>query len=80
MKNFLKAGENNVQKNGQKNDQMMLRGAIVTLIGAVILLGPYILRSQDLRELLRGAYVVGWFGLVLGLAMIGVDLLRRLRR
>jgi len=59
---------------------MMLRGAIVTLIGAVILLGPYILRSQDLRELLRGAYVVGWFGLVLGLAMIGVDLARRFRR
>ena len=68
------------QNTGAKNDQMMLRGGIVTLIGAVILLGPYILRSQDLRELLRGAYVVGWFALVLGLAMIGVDLVRRLRR
>jgi len=65
---------------GAKPDQMLLRGAIVTLIGVVILLGPYILRSQDLRELLRGAYVVGWFGLVLGLAMIGVDLVRRFRR
>jgi hypothetical protein len=65
---------------GTKNDQMLLRGGIVTLIGAVILLGPHILRSQDLRELLRGAYVVGWFALVLGLAMIGVDLVRRFRR
>jgi len=70
----------NTPNAGTKNDQMMLRGAIVTLIGAVILLGPYILRSQDLRELLRGASVVGWFGLVLGLAMIGVDLVRRFRR
>lgn len=63
-----------------KKDQMLMRGLIVVMIGAAVLLGPYILRSQDLRDLLRGAYLVGWFALVLGLAMIGVDLMRRMKQ
>ncbi len=61
-------------------DQILIRGIIVTLIGVVVLLGPHVLRSEALRELLGGAQVVGWFALVLGLAMIAVDLLRRARR
>ncbi len=58
-------------------DQMLLRGAVIALIGAVVLLGPYVLRSQDLRDLLGGAQVVGWFALALGVAMMAVALLRR---
>lgn len=61
-------------------DQMLLRGAVVALIGVVVLLGPHALRSEAVRELLGSAQVVGWFALVLGVAMIGVDLLRRARR
>ena len=61
-------------------DQMLLRGAIVALIGAAVLLGPHLLRSPGWRELLGGAQVVGWFALVLGVAMIVVDLLRRARQ
>ena len=61
-------------------DQMLLRGAVVTLIGVAVLLGPHVLRSEGWRELLVGAQMVGWFALVLGLAMIGVDLLRRVRK
>ena len=60
-------------------DQMLWRGAIVTLIGAVVLLGPYVARSPAVRELLGGAQAVGWFALVLGVAMIGVELMRRAR-
>ena len=61
-------------------DQMLLRGVIVTLIGVAVLLGPQVLRSEGWREMLVGAQMVGWFALVLGLAMIGVDLLRRVRK
>lgn len=61
-------------------DQMLLRGVIVTLIGVAVLLGPQVLRSEGWRETLVGAQMVGWFALVLGLAMIGVDLLRRVRK
>lgn len=61
-------------------DQMLLRGAVIALIGVAVLLGPQLLRSPGWRELLGGAQVVGWFALVLGVAMIGVDLLRRVRR
>ena len=61
-------------------DQMLLRGSVVTAIGVVVLLGPHVLYTSGLRELLAGAQLVGWFALVLGVAMIGVDLLRRARR
>ena len=61
-------------------DQMLLRGGVVALIGLAVLLGPHVLRSEGWREMLAGAQLVGWFALVLGAAMIGVDLLRRLRR
>lgn len=61
-------------------DQMLLRGAVVALIGIAVLLGPHVMRSDGWRELLDGAQLVGWFALVLGAAMIGVDLLRRGRR
>jgi hypothetical protein len=61
-------------------DQMLMRGVIVALIGAVVLLGPHVLRSEGWRELLGGAQLVGWFALALGVAMIAVDLLRRARK
>jgi hypothetical protein len=61
-------------------DQMLMRGVIVALIGAVVLIGPHVLRSESWRELLGSAQLVGWFALALGVAMIGVDLLRRARR
>lgn len=60
-------------------DQMLLRGAVVALIGIAVLLGPYLMRSDGWRELLGGAQLVGWFALVLGVAMVGVALLRRAR-
>jgi hypothetical protein len=60
-------------------DQMLLRGGAVTLIGVVVLLGPHVLYISGWRDILAGAQLVGWFALVLGVAMIGVDLVRRVR-
>ncbi len=58
---------------------MLERGLLCLLIGAAVLIGPYIVRSAAWRDMLAGAHVVGWFAVVLGLALIGVDLVQRLR-
>ena len=60
-----------------KNDQMLQRGAMCAVIGAAVLLGPYVLRSPAWIETFAGARTVGWFGLALGVAMIVVALVRK---
>lgn len=63
-----------------KNDQMLLRGMACALIGVAVLLGPYILRSAAWRDIVNGAQTVGWFALVLGVALMAVALVRKRRR
>lgn len=52
---------------------------VCALIGAVILLAPYIARSPSVQELMRQAALVGWFSLVLGVAFIVRALWQRWR-
>lgn len=49
------------------------------LIGAAVLLAPTFLSSPGWRETVGGAYLVGWFALVLGIALVVVDLVQRAR-
>jgi hypothetical protein len=60
--------------------RMMERGILCILIGAAVLIGPHFLSSPAWRETIAGAYIVGWFAVVLGIALVAVDLLQRLRR
>ena len=64
----------------RKADQEILfKGVTVALIGLVILLAPYIARSDSVREMMGQASVVGWFALVLGLAFVVQWAVRRSR-
>ncbi|VTU32344.1 hypothetical protein E5CHR_03398 [Variovorax sp. PBL-E5] len=56
---------------------MRERGILCILIGAAVLLAPRFLSSPSWREMVGGAYLVGWFALVLGIALVVVDLLQR---
>ena len=47
------------------------------LIGAAVLIAPHFLSSPGWRDTIAGAHVVGWFALVLGVALVAVDLLQR---
>jgi hypothetical protein len=49
------------------------------LIGAAVLIAPRFLTSPHWRDMLAGAHVVGWFALVLGIALVVVDLAQRAR-
>jgi threonine/homoserine/homoserine lactone efflux protein len=61
------------------DSDMLIRGAVCAVIGAIILLAPYVARSPSVRELMGQATLVGWFSLVLGLIFIGRTLWRRKR-
>jgi hypothetical protein len=56
------------------------RGILCALIGVAVLVGPRFLQSPMWRDMIGGAYIVGWFALVLGIALIAVDVVGRLKR
>jgi hypothetical protein len=42
-----------------------------------VLLAPNFLQSPAYREMFAGAHVVGWFAIVLGVALVVVGLVKR---
>ncbi|CAN5665809.1 hypothetical protein BH10PSE18_BH10PSE18_06450 [soil metagenome] len=56
------------------------RGVLCFLIGVAVLVGPQFMRSEGYREMVAGAHVVGWFAVVLGLALVVLGLVQRARR
>ncbi|HET7836306.1 MAG TPA: hypothetical protein VFL43_10845 [Variovorax sp.] len=62
-----------------RNPRMIERGVLCILIGAVVLIAPSFLSSPGWRETVGGASVVGWFALVLGVALVVVALVQRAR-
>jgi hypothetical protein len=52
------------------------RGILCLAIGAAVLLGPRFLQGTRWFEMVAGAYLVGWFALVLGVALIVVELVK----
>ncbi len=63
----------------QADQDLLFKGLVITLIGAGILLGALYARSPSVQELLASSRLVGWFALVLGLALLGRYYLRRRR-
>lgn len=59
---------------------LLVKGFTCALIGIVILLAPYFARSPAVRELMAQAAAVGWFALVLGVALLAPPALQWLRR
>ncbi|RZL62985.1 MAG: hypothetical protein EOP81_14430 [Variovorax sp.] len=55
------------------------RGILCLLIGAAVLLAPRFLGNSGLAATIAGASAVGWFALVMGVALIAVDLVQRAR-
>ena len=66
------------RKADNKADKDLLaKGALCALIGAAVLASPYFIHSPGVRDMVAKAALTGWFGLVLGLAFIGMYLRRR---
>lgn len=63
----------------QADKELLFKGVTCALIGLVILLAPYVARSDSVRELMAQATLVGWFALVLGIAFGVQYVVRRAR-
>ncbi|MDF1485298.1 hypothetical protein PY257_08925 [Ramlibacter sp. H39-3-26] len=69
------------QSTSRKADnELLFKGLACALIGAVVLLAPYLARADSVRGLMQQAYLVGWFALVLGGAFLVRYALLRWRR
>ena len=67
-----------VRRARNKDDaELLFKGVVCALIGAVILLAPYLARSPSVQDLMRQVTLVGWFALVLGGAFVVRYVLRR---
>lgn len=64
----------------QADKDLLVKGITCALIGIVILLAPFVARSPAVRELMAQAAAVGWFALVLGVALLARPALQWLRR
>jgi uncharacterized membrane protein HdeD (DUF308 family) len=65
------------QRSAQANTDLLQKGILITLIGLAVLLSPYIIKSPELQAIVAASSLVGWFALVLGLALIGRYVLQR---
>jgi uncharacterized membrane protein HdeD (DUF308 family) len=59
------------------NTDLLQKGILIALIGLAVLLSPYFIKSPELLAIVASSSLVGWFALVLGLALIGRYVLRR---
>ena len=59
------------------NNDMLVRGVILALIGLILIIAPHFMSASPTRELFVHARIPAWFSLVLGVAFIGQYALRR---
>ena len=59
-------------------NELLFKGVLCMLIGLAVLLSPRFITSPGMRGIVADASWVGWFALVLGAALTGVYLRRRL--
>ena len=56
---------------------MAERGVLCLLIGIAVLVAPHFLASSGWHDMIAGAATVGWFAVVMGIALIVDDLVHR---
>ena len=59
------------------NNDMLVRGVILVLIGLILIIGPHFMSPSETRALFVHARIPAWFALVLGAAFMGQYALRR---
>ena len=60
------------------NNELLFKGVLCLLIGLAVLLSPRFITSPGMQGIVANSSWVGWFALVLGVALTGVYLRRRL--
>ncbi len=63
-----------------RGPRILERGVLCVIIGLAVLIGPRFMQSSRWYDMVAGAHIVGWFALVLGVALIVLDLVQRAKR
>lgn len=59
-------------------NELLFKGVLCMLIGLTVLLSPRFITSSGMQSIVANSSWVGWFSLVLGAALTGVYLRRRM--
>ncbi len=54
-----------------RQNEWLFKGILCALIGLGVLLSPHFITSPGMQGIVAQSSVVGWFALVLGLALVG---------
>ena len=57
---------NPYEKQRASSTDLLIKGIVCSLIGLGILVGPYFMAAGGMRDMVAGAWLVGWFALGLG--------------
>ena len=68
----------NRNKLAQANNELLFKGILCALIGLGVLLSPYFITSPGMQGIVAQSALVGWFALVLGVALAGLYVQRRM--
>ncbi len=70
---------NNTKRKADKaNNELAIKGILLTLIGAGVLASPHFITSPGMQGMVAQSSLVGWFALVLGIAFMGLYARRRM--
>lgn len=67
----------NTAASRKANNDLLIKGILCTLIGLGVLVSPYFIASPGMQGIVAKSALVGWFALVLGCALIGLYIRRR---
>jgi hypothetical protein len=65
--------------NLKANNELAIKGVMLTLIGGGVLASPYFITSPGMQGIVAKSSLVGWFALVLGIAFLGLYARRRMK-
>lgn len=68
---------NSISGQHQANNDLLIKGVTIAIIGLVVLIAPFFMQASDLRNIFLQGHIVAWFALVLGAAFIVQGMLRR---
>jgi uncharacterized membrane protein HdeD (DUF308 family) len=69
--------DSRTDKGSKTNSELLQKGILIAFIGLAVLLAPYFIKSPEMQAIVAGSYLVGWFALVLGGALVVQAVLRR---
>ncbi len=70
LKNMTKFNPNPFEKRSKSDNDVLFKGILCVLIGLGVLVSPNFMGASGMRDMVAGAWLVGWFALALGVVFV----------